>query len=91
MKVDTMPGIPALGFSLFLVAIGAILRFAVTATATGLDIPAVGVILMLVGFAGMALSMLFWTSWAPLGPRRRTTIRTVEDHTDLPAPPPPLP
>jgi hypothetical protein len=87
-----MPGTPALGFSLFLVAIGAILKFAVTATATGINIQTVGVILMLVGLVGMALSMLFWTSWAPLGTgRRRTTIRTVEDDADVRPPQPPLP
>ena len=88
--VDTMPGTPALGFSLFLVAIGALLKFAVSATTSGLDIQMVGVILMLVGLVGMALAMLFWVSWAPLGNRTRTTTRTVHENTDVP-PPPTLP
>ena len=90
-KVDAMPGTPALGFSLFLVAIGAILKFAVSATTSGLDIQMVGLILMLVGLVGMALAMLFWVSWAPLGNRTRTTIRTVDENIDRRPPPPTSP
>ena len=40
-------------FSLFLIALGAILRFAVTATVSGFKIETAGVILMLIGFAGI--------------------------------------
>lgn len=58
---------PALGLSLFLLAVGAILAFAVNVTVTGLSIATVGVILMVVGFVGMMLSLLFWTSFAPFG------------------------
>ncbi|MEX2446685.1 MAG: DUF6458 family protein [Dehalococcoidia bacterium] len=58
---------PALGFSLFLVAVGAILTFAVRWSVQGVDIAAVGVILMIVGVVGMVLSLLFWTSAAPFG------------------------
>jgi hypothetical protein len=83
-----MPGTPALGFSLFLVALGAILKFAVSATVSGLDIQVVGVILMLVGLVGMALAMLFWVSWAPLGNRTRTTTRTVDEDVDRRPPSP---
>lgn len=64
-----------LGVSLFLIAVGAILTWAVSAEVSGLDIQVVGVILMLVGVLGFVLSMLFWSSWG--GPayftRRRTT------------------
>jgi hypothetical protein len=62
------------GVSLVLVAIGAILTWAVTAEVSGVDIRVVGVILMVVGIAGFLLSMLFWSSWggpASIG-RRRT-------------------
>lgn len=55
--------------SLFLIAVGAILAWAVTATVTGIDIQVVGVILMLVGLVGLVLSLLFWASFAPLGHR----------------------
>ncbi len=47
-----------IGFSLFLIAVGAILRFAVTATVAGIDIQTVGVILMIVGAIGFALSLV---------------------------------
>ena len=55
----------ALGVSLILIAVGAILAFAVEATVSGLDLDAVGVILMIVGGFGLILSMLFLASWAP--------------------------
>jgi hypothetical protein len=48
-----------LGTSIFLIALGAILKFAVTATVSGISLATVGVILMLVGIAGLLLSLLF--------------------------------
>ncbi len=49
-----------IGASIFLLAVGAILAFAVDFQASGLDINAVGVILMIVGAIGLAASFLFW-------------------------------
>ena len=46
-----------LGISLFLIAIGAILKFAVTTTLTGVSIGTVGVILMVVGFVGLIIAL----------------------------------
>ena len=66
---------PALGLSLLLVALGAILAFAVDATVSGLDIQAVGLILMIVGAVGVIASMLFWTSFAPYGSQRSDVVR----------------
>ena len=64
-----------LGVSLILIAVGAVLTWAVTATVSGIDIKVVGVILLIVGILGFVLSMLFWSSWGgPGGARRRTTI-----------------
>jgi hypothetical protein len=64
--------------SIFLVALGAILAFAVNAEVSGLDIQTVGWILLAVGVIGLVLSMIFWSSWGgPGGVRRRTTY--VED------------
>jgi hypothetical protein len=60
--------------SLLLIAVGAIMRFAVTAQATGFSVHTVGVILMIVGIVGALLSIAFWASWG--GFRRRTTIET---------------
>ncbi len=64
-----------LGVSIFLIAVGAILAFAVNATVSGLDIHTVGWILLAVGVLGIVLSMIFWSSWGGPGSmgRRRTT------------------
>jgi uncharacterized protein (DUF58 family) len=60
--------------SLILVAVGAILTWAVTTTVSGVDINVVGVILMIVGAAGLILSMLFWSSWGGLRATRTETV-----------------
>ena len=90
--------------SILLVAVGAILTWGVTADAEGLDVNAIGVILMIVGILGLVISMLFWSSWGGFrrrtayvegGPVRTTTApaprRTtvVEEEQIPPAPPPP--
>jgi hypothetical protein len=65
------------GVSLVLIATGAILTWAVTAEVSGVDIQIVGVILLIVGIAGLLLSMLFWSSWggpATIGRRRETYV-----------------
>lgn len=59
----------SIGLSLFLIAVGAILVWAVEATLVGLDIIVVGAILMVVGSIGLLLSLLFWASFAPLARR----------------------
>jgi hypothetical protein len=68
-----------IGVSLILIAAGAILTWAVNATVSGVDINAIGVILMIVGAIGLILSLMFWSSWGGVGgtSRRRTTY--VED------------
>ena len=62
-----------LGVSLFLIAAGAILVWGVNATVAGLDVNAIGVILMVVGIIGLILSMIFWSSWGGWGGSRRAT------------------
>ena len=57
---------------IFLIAVGAILYFAVNADVSGLEISTVGLILMVVGVIGLVIS-LFMLS----GSRRATTERTV--------------
>jgi Flp pilus assembly protein protease CpaA len=52
----------SLGFSLFLIAVGAILNFAVTATVAGVDIQTVGVILMIVGAIGLLITLALYFS-----------------------------
>ena len=70
-----------IGVSLILIAVGAILTWAVSATVSGVDINTIGVILMVVGAAGLLISLVFWSSWAGPGyfygdggPRRRRVI-----------------
>lgn len=46
-----------IGASIFLIAVGAILKFAVTATVAGIDIQVVGVILMVAGVVGLLLGL----------------------------------
>ena len=54
--------------SLFLIAVGAILNFAVTRQLSGVNVNTVGVVLMVVGIIGLVLSLLFMTT------RRRTDV-----------------
>lgn len=60
--------------SLVLIAVGAVLTWAVTATASGIDLDVVGVILMVVGAAGLVLSLVFWSSWGGFGNSSSTTV-----------------
>jgi len=62
-----------IGTSIFLIAVGAILKFAITENVEGVDLGVVGVILMVVGAAGLVLSFLWMTIWAD---RRRGTVVT---------------
>jgi hypothetical protein len=67
------------GVGIFLIAVGAVLAFAVSASVQGIDVNAVGVILMIAGALGIVLDLIVF------GPRRRTVIeetprtRTVVD------------
>jgi hypothetical protein len=86
--------------SLLLIAVGAILTWAVTADAEGVDVNTVGVILLIVGILGLVLSLIFWSSWGGFrrratyvegGPTRTTGARreTVVEEDVPPGPPPP--
>jgi hypothetical protein len=65
-----------IGVSLLLLAIGAILTFAVEVTAEGFNINTIGVILMVVGGVGLLFSLFFWGSWGP--DRREDRVVTRE-------------
>jgi Domain of unknown function (DUF6458) len=56
---------PTIGTSIFLIAVGAILRYAVTATVEGVSITTVGSILMILGIVGLVLGILFLLVWNP--------------------------
>ena len=53
-----------IGTSIFVIAVGAILKYAVTADVSGIDLQTVGVILMLVGILGLILSLLYTFLWS---------------------------
>jgi len=61
-----------IGTSLLLIAVGAILYFAVDADISGLEITTIGLILMVVGVLGLLISLFFLSS-----ARRSSTERTV--------------
>jgi beta-lactamase regulating signal transducer with metallopeptidase domain len=64
-----------LGVSLILIAVGAVLAWAVNVSTSGVNVNTVGVILLIVGIIGALLSMIYWSTWAGPGyfTRRRTT------------------
>jgi len=67
-----------MGVSLLLIAVGAILVWAVDATVSGIEIHTIGWILLAVGAIGALLSLIFWSSWGGVGgpgDRRRTVVR----------------
>jgi hypothetical protein len=63
-----------IGVALILIAVGAILAFAVNTEVSGLEVQTIGWILLIVGIAGALLSMIFWSSWGGFGGRRRETV-----------------
>jgi len=64
-----------IGISVFLLAVGAILAFAVDVSTEGVNLDTVGVILMVVGALGLLVSLLFWSSFAPFHGRTDTYVR----------------
>ena len=63
-----------IGVSIILIAVGAVLAFAVHASTSGFNIHTVGWILLAVGALGVLLSLIFWSSWGGWG-RRETVVR----------------
>jgi Domain of unknown function (DUF6458) len=64
-----------IGASLLLIAVGAILRFAVTDNVKNIDLGTIGVILMVVGAAGLVLGLILMNT------RRRTDVVTSPGRT----------
>ena len=68
-----------IGTSIFLIAVGAILYFAVNADVSGLEISTVGLILMIVGVLGLVITLFFLSS-ARRAPAERTVVRDREPY-----------
>jgi len=69
-----------IAISILVGAVGAILRFAMTAPANqhGFNVQTAGTILMIAGAVGLVLSVVFWSSFSPLG-RRDTSVSRREE------------
>ncbi|HEU0249992.1 MAG TPA: DUF6458 family protein [Solirubrobacteraceae bacterium] len=63
-----------MGTSIFLIAVGAILRYAVTFHVSGVSRPTVGLILIIAGIVGLVLSLIQLAS-----ARRRAVDRPYEE------------
>jgi hypothetical protein len=68
-----------IGTSLFLIAAGAILRYAVEDSISGINLETVGLILLIVGVVGLIISLVLL-----LAPRRSETVVTHDRYTDPP-------
>jgi hypothetical protein len=62
-----------IGVSIFLIAVGAILAFALNVDVSGIELDVVGYILMIVGLVGLIMTAFIW------GPRNRTRGDVVEE------------
>ena len=69
-----------IGTSILLIAVGAVLKYAVTASVSWINIQTVGLILMIAGIVGLIISLLYMALWAD-----RT--RTPADPYTEPRPP----
>ena len=66
-----------IGTSLLLIAVGAILRYAVTDSISGVDLATIGLILMIAGIVGLVISLFMFASARrdAYGPRDRVVER----------------
>ncbi len=66
-----------IGVSMILIAVGAVLIWAVHVTTSGFNLHTIGWILLIVGAVGALLSLIFWSSWGGVGAggRRREDVR----------------
>jgi len=68
-----------IGTSILLIAVGAILKWAVSATVSGISIHTIGTILLVVGILGLLISLLFM---ANVFGRRDTAVVREERYVD---------
>ena len=69
-----------IGTSLLLIAVGAILRFAVTDSISGISLATVGLILLIVGIVGLIISLFMTQMWN----RGSETVVTRDRYVDPP-------
>jgi nitrate/nitrite transporter NarK len=66
-----------IGMSVFLLAVGGILSFGVSDRISGVDLTAVGYVLMIAGAIGLAVALMFANQ------RSRTTHTSVHERRDI--------
>jgi Domain of unknown function (DUF6458) len=71
-----------LGTSIFLIAVGAILRYAVSFHVSGVSRPTIGLILMIAGAAGVLLSLLYMASAGTRGGVGRERVVARDPYED---------
>ena len=77
-----------LGGSLILIAVGAVLRWAVSATTSGVNLQTIGLILLIVGGIGLVISLVWMAFIADRTPRAPRAPRSYADGSgDVPQPP----
>jgi Domain of unknown function (DUF6458) len=72
---------------LFLIAVGAILRYAVTTSVSGVSLTTVGLILIIIGIAGLVLSRFYMLAWSPRRGRVRDRVIERDPYEDPPVRP----
>ena len=72
-----------IGTSLVIFAVGAVLRFAVSVTPTGINVHEVGAILMIVAAVGFVVSLMFWRSWGGFGGIHRQQTMMSDPRTGV--------
>ena len=67
--------------SMLLIAVGAVMRFAVTVKGHGFNVHTTGIILIVIGVVSAILSIVYWASWGGFrrgGAARRTTVVSTQ-------------
>jgi hypothetical protein len=72
-----------IGTGIFLIAVGAILRWGVSDAVEGVNLPVIGLILMIVGVIGLVVSLLYATIWSRPRPGAGPVDRPVARERDI--------
>lgn len=75
--------------AIFLLAAGAILRYATNLNVEGVSVDTIGLILMIAGAAGLVFALFQEVSWSRTRRREAEVAAQVQDPRQAPPPPPP--
>lgn len=75
--------------AIFLLAVGAILRYATNLHVEGVSVDTVGLILMIAGAVGLAIALFQEAAWSKTRRREAAAAEQLQDPRQPPAPPPP--